>query len=256
MKNSITIHRTRIGKDIVAEFAIPPSRKHQKEGRVAILAAGAPGMPGGTTFVEFLTKKGFYVVKPRYRGAWESSGKFLEKEPTKDIKEVIDSITKPFESLYEKKSYQFPRKAKIYLFASSFGGPAGFLLSKDTRIKKVIAMSPVCDWRDDCGVEPLGELDYMTKLIYGEGYRLAKNAWKKLKKGDFYNPMTALKLIDGEKIYIFHAKTDDVVNIETVKRFAEVTGAELLITKSGGHMGLSEMMNPDTWKEIKKFLKK
>lgn len=256
MKNSITIHRTRIGKDIVAEFAIPPSKKHQKEGRVAILCQGAPTMPGNRTVVEFLSRKGFYVLLPRYRGSWESGGKFLEKEPTKDIQEVVDSLSKPFVSLYEKKSYQFPRKAKIYLFVGSFGGPAGFLLSRDMRVRKVIAMSPVCDWTDDCGVEPLDELDYMTKLIYGEGYRLSKNAWKKLKKGNFYNPMTTLKLIDGKKIYIFHAKTDDVVNIKTVKRFAEVTGAELLITKSGGHMGLSELMNPDTWKEIEKFLKK
>ena len=142
------------------------------------------------------------------------------------------------------------------MFVSSFGGPAGFFLSKDTRIRKVVALSPVCDWSDDRGVEPLDKLDAMTKLYYGEGYRLAKNAWKKLKKGNFYNPMTSFDRIDAKKVLILHTEDDDVVSIESVERYAVVTDAQLLVATDGGHMGLSEMMHPDTWKEIMKFLKK
>lgn len=251
----ITIHRTRIGKDIVAEFAIPPSPAHQKEGKVVILCQGAPTMPGKSVLIEFLAMKGFYVVLPRYRGTWESGGTFLANEPTEDIKEVIDALSKPLVSLYEGTSYRFPKKPKLYLFVSSFGGPAGFFLSKDTRVTKVVALSPVCDWSVDCGIEPLDELDAMTKLYYGEGYRLAKNGWKKLKKGNFYNPMTAFDLIDAKKVLILHTEDDNVVSIESVERYAVVTDAKLLVAKSGGHMGLSEMMAPDTWKEITMFLK-
>lgn len=254
-KKEVIIHRTRIGKDIVAEFAIPASVKHQKAGRVAVLAQGAPGMPGRSVLMTFLAKKGFYTALPRYRGSWESGGKFLEKEPTFDIKETIDALKKPLMSLYEGKSYRFPKKPSVYIFASSFGGPAGLLLSKDKRVKKVIALSPVCDWRDDCGVEPLDELDRMTKLIYGEGYRLAPNAWKKLKKGDFYNPAASLKNIDGSKVLIFHNADDDVVGIHSVKDLSHSVGATLVLKRRGGHMGLSEAMTPAKWKEIKKFLK-
>lgn len=254
-KPDILIHRTRIGKDIVAEFAIPLSKKHQKEGKVAVLAGGAPGMPSKNALIEFLALKGFYVINPRYRGTWESGGKFLEKNPTFDIKEVIDAFSKPLISFYEEKSYAFPKKSNVYIFASSFGGPAGFLLSRDTRVKKVVTLSAVCDWRDDCGVEPLDELDQMTKLIYGEGYRLAPNAWKKLKKGNFYNPMTSLEKIDGAKILMLHAEDDDIVHAHATQDFADATGAKLLVSEEGGHFGLSEMMNPDTWKEIAKFLK-
>ena len=254
-KNKITIHRTRIGKDIVAEFAIPISKKHQQEKRVAILAGGAPSMPSKNSFVEFLVTRGFYVINPRYRGTWESSGKFLEKEPTVDIEEVISATAKPFLSLWEKKKYPFPKKPSIYIFASSFGGPAGFLLSKDKRVKKVVAISAVTDWRDDCGVEPLDMFDSMTKRMYGEGYRLALNAGKKLKKGNFYNPMMSLNKVDGSKILMLHAEDDDVVHAHIAEDFADLTGAKLLISDSGGHMGLSELMTPHTWKQIQKFLK-
>lgn len=256
MKKEITIHRTRIGKDIVAEFVVPTSVKAQKEGRVAVLCQGAPTMPGKNTVLTFLAEKGFYAIVPRYRGSWESGGKFLEHEPTEDIKEVIDALGRPLLSLWEGKEYRLPKKTQIYIFASSFGGPAGFFLSTDARVAKVVTLSPVCDWSDDSDVEPLEELDAMTKLYYGEGYRLAKNAWKKLKKGDFYNPMTAIDRIDPKKVLIFHTEDDDVVSIASVERYAVVTDAKLLVSKEGGHMGLSEMMEPGTWKEVVKFLKK
>ena len=221
-----------------------------------VLATGAPGMPGKNELLQFFVSKGFYVIYPRYRGSWESSGTFLAKDPTLDIKETIDALSKPLLSLYEGKKYSFPRKPRLYIFASSFGGPAALFLSKDVRVEKVIAFSPVCDWQDGCGVEPLHELDHMTKLLYGEGYRLAKNAWKKLKKGDFYNPATARGKIDGSKALIFHNSDDTVIDVRSVKKFSKDTGAKLVVRKKGGHNGLSEVMEPATWREVVKFLKK
>ena len=139
----VIIHRTRIGKDIVAEFVVPISKKHLLEGRVIVLATGAPGMPGKNELLQFFVSKGFYVIYPRYRGSWESSGTFLAKDPTLDIKETIDALSKPLLSLYEVKKYSFPRKPRLYIFASSFGGPAAFFLSKDVRVEKVVTFSPV-----------------------------------------------------------------------------------------------------------------
>lgn len=252
----VSIHRTRIGKDIVAEFALPLSAKHIKAGKVAIFATGAPAMPGKNVLLDFLARKGFYVIAPRYRGSWESAGRFLLKEPTEDIREVIDALNKPLMSLYEGKAYAFPKKPKVYIFASSFGGPAGFLLSKDKRVAKVVAFSPVCDWRVRSEAEPLEHMDHFVKLAYGEGYRLASGAWKKLAKGDFYNPMTALGRVDGEKSLIFHARNDEVVPFSSVFDFAYTTGATLKASNKGGHMGLLELKEPDTWKEVVRFLKK
>lgn len=251
----ISIHRTRIGKDIVAEFAMPLSAKHIKAGNVAIIARGAPSMPGKSSLIDFLVRKGFYVIVPRYRGSWESGGRFLAKEPTDDIREVIDALKKPLMSFYEGKTYTFPKKPSIHLFVASFGGPAGLLLSNDKRVSKVIAFSPVCDWRVRSEAEPLEHMDRFVKLAYGEGYRLAPGAWKKLAKGDFYNPMTSLKKVDGEKTLIFHARNDDVVPFSSVFDFSYTTGATLKATTKGGHLGLNELMEPDTWREVARFLK-
>lgn len=249
----VSIHRTRIGKDIFAEFATPFSANRVRDGKIAVLCGGAPSMPGKSALIDFLARKGFYVVAPRYRGSWESSGKFLLKEPTEDIREVIDSLKKPLISLYEGKAYAFPKKPKVYIFASSFGGPAGFLLSKDKRVVKVVSLSPVCDWRARSEVEPLEHMDRFVKEVYGEGYRLAPGAWRKLEKGNFYNPMTSLSKVDGEKSLIFHARNDDVVPFNSVFDFAYATGATLKASAKGGHMGLSEVMNPETWREMARF---
>lgn len=251
----ITIHRTRIGKDIVADFAIPPSQKHMREGKVVILCQGAPSLPGKNALVDFLARKGFYVILPRYRGSWESSGTFLMHEPTKDVHEVMQSLTKPFVSLFEEdKKYVFPKRAKIYIFASSFGGPAGFLLSKDARVKKVVTFSPVCDWRAPSKAEPLDTSHAFVKKAFGEGYRIAKGGYARLAKGNFYNPMTSLGKIDGEKCLVFHARNDEVVPFNSVFDFAYATGATLKASSKGGHMGLSELMDSDTWREVTRFL--
>ena len=36
-------------------------------------------MPSKQPLAEFLAAKGFWVIYPRYHGAWESGGEFLER---------------------------------------------------------------------------------------------------------------------------------------------------------------------------------
>jgi dipeptidyl aminopeptidase/acylaminoacyl peptidase len=252
---TITIHRTRIGKDIIAEFSVPGSAKARAAGKVAVLCHGAPTMPGKASLMEFLTRKGFYVVNPRYRGSWESSGTFLKDEPTKDIADVIDALAEPLMNLYEGKTYAFPKKPKIHLFVSSFGGPAGFFLSKDPRVVAVIAFAPVCDWQSPSQNGSLSDEDAFVRTAFGEGYRIAKNGYARLATGTFYNPISSLERINGEKCLIFHARNDDVVPFRSVFDFAYATGATLKASRTGGHMGLSEAMDPETWREITRFLR-
>ena len=84
--------RTRFNKEIVAEF-LPPVRQGKKH-RVIILCDGMPSVPTKQPLAEFLARKGYWVFYPRWRGAWESGGKFLEKSPVEDIAEVITGIEK------------------------------------------------------------------------------------------------------------------------------------------------------------------
>src|ERR1051325_8928015 len=89
-------NRTRIKKEIVCEF-VPPVRPTR---RVIILCGGMPGYPGNRGLFSFLSKKGFWVFAPRYRGSWESGGEFLRISPHKDIQDVIEAIPKGFKDLW------------------------------------------------------------------------------------------------------------------------------------------------------------
>ena len=79
--------RTRFKKEIVAEF-LPPPRPHKKE-KLIVLCDGMPSIPHKQPLATFLSQKGYWVIYPRYRGAWESGGQLLEKSPHVDILDVI-----------------------------------------------------------------------------------------------------------------------------------------------------------------------
>lgn len=236
----MSLLRTRFKKDIVAEFLLPRQvrgkRQKSKEKKVVIICDGMPSTPGKRSLVEFFSKKGYWAFYPRYRGSWESGGTFLKYSPEKDVLDVIGELPKGFVSLGDGKKYKV-RPEKIYLVAGSFGGPAGILASRDPRVTKVVAISPVVDWRAPSKAEPLGWLEKFTHRAFGEGYRFGKKEWAKLKTGKFYNPAAHADEIDGRKLFIFHAKDDESVGWRPVMKFAEATGAKFKLFKRGGHLG-------------------
>src|SRR5664279_2824021 len=89
--------RTRFKHDIVAEF-LPPARVGRTQ-RAIILCDGMPSIPRKQPLAEFLSSKGYWVFYPRYRGAWESGGEFLERSPHLDILDVIGGLGREFREL-------------------------------------------------------------------------------------------------------------------------------------------------------------
>lgn len=242
--------RTRFGKDIVAEF-LPPANRSDK---VIIFCGGMPGMPRGTELARFFSRKGYWFFAPRYRGSWESGGRFLKISPEKDIAAVMDGFSRGFKDFYGGKVYKI-RSPRIYLVGASFGGPAAILNSRDRRVSKILCISPVVDWRASGKKESIDWMERFTKAAFGEAYRFSHKDWVKLKLGAFYNPATRIKEIDGKKIMIFHAKNDDVVGWKSVRRFSAASGAKLVLRKTGGHLSSSTITKPAFYKRIKRFFK-
>ena len=242
--------RTRFKKDIVAEF-LPPARKDT--GKVIIFCGGMPAMPRCAPLLEFWSKKGFWVFSPRYRGVLESGGRFLAHSPHEDILDVIDELPKGFISSWDRKHYRVKPK-KLYLFGSSFGGPAAILAGRDPRVLKVVTVSSVIDWRIKSKVEPLEWLGKFTREAFGEAYRFRTSDWQKLGRGVFYNPASFAKEIDGSKIFLFHAKEDKIVSYQPTVKFAKIAGAKLVLLKRGGHLGSSFFIKLAVYKKIRKFL--
>lgn len=243
--------RTRFGKDIVGEF-LPPARPTKKQ-RVVILCDGAPSIPSKRPLMFELSKKGFWVFHPRYRGTWESDGLFLQYSPDKDILDVVSGLNTGFQDLLNKTKYKL-KPDQIILLGGSFGGPAQLLSSLDKRIDKVITFAPLIDWRKLGKDEPIHLLKKYFPDAYGQGYRTVKNGWDKLKTGKFYNPILKADIIDGKKIVVIHAKDDNSCPYNQSKIFAQKTGAKLVTLKTGGHLGTSLMLKPRFYKIFDKFV--
>jgi dipeptidyl aminopeptidase/acylaminoacyl peptidase len=246
-------YRTRFKQQIVAEF-LPPARQGKKQ-KVIILCDGMPSMPRKQALMTFLAARGYWVFYPRYRGSWESGGKFLQQSPHKDILDVIDELPKGVRELAFGKRFAI-KPDEIFVIGGSFGGAAAILASLDERVKKVIANCPVVDWGILATEEKLetSNPSYAAYIreAFGNGYRLSDSTWRKLHNGRFYNPAYHVREITARKIMMFHAKDDPYVPYRSVKDFADQTGVKLNSFARGGHLS-TEMIVQKHWKRIRKF---
>lgn len=249
-KKSAKLPRTRFARDIVTEY-YEPKRASSK---VIIFCAGMPGMPNNQKLVEFYGKHGYWVFYPRYRGSWESGGKFLKISPHRDILDIIDQLPKGFTDAFSNKKIKIKPK-EIFLLGGSFGGPAIILASQDKRVTKAVLRCPVVDWKAPSKDEPLDWLETFVREAFGEAYRFNHKDWLKLSNGKFYNPMAIANKVDGSKLFIIHAKDDPVVDYRSVKKFANQTGSKLVTLPRGGHIPAKLLMQPRFAKMITKFFK-
>lgn len=242
--------RTRFARDIVAEYFVPkrPSNK------VIIFCDGMPSIPHHQKIVEFFGKRGYWVFYPRYRGSWESGGKFLKISPHQDLLDIIGQLPKGFKDARTQKNLKI-RPSKIFLIGGSFAGPAIILASRDKRVTKAIVRAPVVDWLSPSKDEPLDWFEKYVKEAFGEAYRFNHKDWLKLSNGKFYNPAAETKTIDGSKLLLIHAKNDPVVSYGSVKEFAAQTASKLITMPSGGHMSSEILLKPRFIKIIAKLFK-
>jgi len=245
------LDRTRFKKDIVAEYL--PAVDLDSHSLI-ILLDGVPSVPSKKTVMEYWAKQGYWVFHPRYRGSWESGGKFLQQSPEIDVIDVINEIKKGFKSIRFGKKIIFKPK-QIVLMGSSFGGTAGIMASRDKQVNKVVAMSPVVDWLDDHTIEPLDTFKIYTQKAFGNGYRFSTRDWNQLKTGKFFNPVNVVNEIDGKKLLILHCQDDPIVNWKRVRDFSKRVDANLKFSKKGGHLGFSNsLQDKKLLRVINKFL--
>lgn len=246
------IFRTRFAKDIVAEVALP----ERQTGRVIILASGLPSLPSKRSVLEFLVGEGYAVVFPRYRGTWESDGYFLDQSPTRDIRDVIETLEKEkrFWCIFSQK--WIPLQVKnFFIIGSSFGGPAAVALSESPLVKKVALLSPVIDWQSKSIDEPFDEMIRFTMEGFGMATRLrSKKDWQKLLQREFYSFPSTLSQKAQKKIFLIHCIDDTVVPIgpavDLIKNKSILTH---YFKPHGGHLGLSHITQLFFWHKIKKF---
>jgi pimeloyl-ACP methyl ester carboxylesterase len=230
-----------------------PKSRGRDRAKAIILCDGCPSVPSKRKVGEFFARKGYWVFHPRYRGSWESGGKFLEVSPEEDVLFVAEGMNAGFRNIYDNIEYLLDI-TEIVVVGASFGGAAAMLSLKYPIISKAVALSPVIDWRAKSRGEPFPYFVHTVEDGFGEGYRLHKDAWKRLQSGKFYNPIQEAKLINLTRLFIVHAIDDDIVPILPLRTFVKLTKVKPLILKIGGHFSASSVMSKEIWGKVKIFL--
>ncbi|MDQ5976796.1 MAG: hypothetical protein QG664_709 [Patescibacteria group bacterium] len=242
--------RVRLAGEIVAEIVLPL----RQTGKIAVIATGLPSSPSKGELLHFLADQGYVAVFPRYRGTWESEGIFLKHSPARDIVDTIDAlVSEPvLRDLATGQSFSL-RVKTFHLFGFSFGGPAVILNSTHLLVSKVVAVSPVLDWTKEGEDEPFEKHVSFVTTGFGGVYRVEhKNDWQKLRRPDFYNPLTQTGDIDGRKIFIIHARDDRVVPYEPVLEFMTETNATVYLKPHGDHH--LRLTHRFLWNKVAAFL--
>jgi hypothetical protein len=104
-----------------------------------------PSIPRKQPLSEFLAAMGFWVIYPRYRGAWESGGEFLERSPHEDILDIINDLPRRMEEIACGRRFRLSPD-KIFVAGGASGVRQQSLHPLDPRVSGVIANCPVVDW--------------------------------------------------------------------------------------------------------------
>ncbi len=246
--------RTRIANNIICEVAFPA----RQQGRIALVCGGAPGTPPSKKVLEFLASKGYVAFGMRYRGTWESEGSFLTHSPAKDVEDFIKYLGEHKRIIDAWSQKKIAVKIKyIDLFGGSFGGPAVLLNSTHKKVRKVIALAPVIDFRVSGEGETFEDFVRFAHEGFGGAYRTKKKKdWNKLLRTDFYNPITMTDQIDPKKCFILQALDDDVCPVECVRALQEKIPVTVYYKPKGGHLSTRYIIHQFFWKKIEAFLQK
>jgi len=202
-----------------------------------------------------LAKKNYWVFHIRYRGTWESKGEFLVNSPVQDVFGIIDELPKGFVDIWSKQEFKVNSES-VFVMGASFGGTTALMSSLDSRIKKVVVICPVVDWKDESGEESNEDLKEQIQVGYPGAHHFNEENWQKLINTSFFNLVDYINKFDSSKILSIHAKDDKIVMYSGVEKFMKKIGVQFITRKKGGHLSSSIIMNFFIFRKIKKFLDK
>ena len=147
--------------DIFFEFIL-----QNKPADAFILLPGFPSANYHDDIMRFLHEKGYNVFFPRYRGSYQSGGKFLETNIVRDMESFLINLNSGNAlSLWNMKEKKFKIKRKI-LLSGSFGGAVSCgLAAQNKHFTHLILSAPVWDFKKHNLYGDEEDLDYLSNFV-------------------------------------------------------------------------------------------
>lgn len=223
-----------------------------------------PNFPSHNSYdkpIKFWFDRGYNVFMPRYRGTYQSSGKFLSKNPVDDMLEFVKNLDKGHvKNLWDGQRKEFNINKKI-LIAGGFSAPiACGMAAKSDLFSHLILASPIWDFEKHNSENNEVDLNRILDFVrdsYKNCYRFAfKKFDKVLKKYKELNPDFYLPKLHELKfpVLVFHDPNDKNVLFAKTKSAIEKMPNATLVEHYLGH-GLSGDLFQVFWKEFDKFIK-
>ena len=216
--------------DIVFEF-LPAN--HQTN-QFVILCEGLPCIPNRGVLMAQLSREGWNVIYPRYRGTWESLGTFLEISPADDIQQIC----KAFSVGIEIRNQTYLAK-NISLLGSSFGGGVALCLADHPLISSLVALSPVVDFSSNPAT--FDSLKRYPSEMYSGAYRFSKDSWQSLIEGRLLIPQDHLSSKSLKKITVFAGELDPEIKTDDLRTFCERVNVPLIVYPEQSHLSFSKV---------------
>ena len=181
-----------------------------------------------------LSREGWNVIYPRYRGTWESLGTFLEISPADDIQQIC----KAFSVGIEIRNQTYLAK-NISLLGSSFGGGVALCLADHPLISSLVALSPVVDFSSNPAT--FDSLKRYLSEMYSGAYRFSKDSWQSLIEGRLLIPQDHLSSKSLKKITVFAGELDPEIKTDDLRTFCERVNVPLIVYPEQSHLSFSKV---------------
>ncbi|RME31304.1 alpha/beta fold hydrolase [Candidatus Woesearchaeota archaeon] len=202
------------------ELGVPD--KHARVHDAVVYCPGLPSSPHYPRLLKQLQARGYVGVALRYRGTWESAGRFLERTPVADVQAVLRMLRRGgFTELFGGTRVRLNVR-NIFLVGSSFGGLVALQALKKPaiKVKKAVLLAPVISFAALGGPESHEAHARVLVRAWPNAYRFNSSSYGRLVRDELIGDgMARLRALAGKQLLIFHSRNDPVVSIAQSRRF-------------------------------------
>ncbi len=196
---------------------------------------GAPLSKHHPAVVEAVSR-GWSVLVPSYPGTYDSSGTFSPRQALRMVRRCVAFCEGGTGTELWGDTDVSWRCREVALLGTSFGGALALVATARLHIQRVLAISPVVDWKME-----LGEDDAELKRIMRRAFPKTMRPGDDWDEWGVVNPADEVKALHHATIFVVAARDDTVVPIAHSEWLAKQVQVSLTRVPEGGHIGPSHV---------------